>query len=82
MVLQTGLVRSQQRAWEASELAAVRVGPSGVTVNDEDVLELQIVPRAGLKYGLLTGRDENEIAWIADVLRQKLGVTALEMPAA
>jgi len=55
LVMQTGLVRSQKRTWEAGDLAAVRVGPSGIKVNEEDVPELQVVPRTGLKYGLLAG---------------------------
>jgi hypothetical protein len=74
LVMQTGLVRSQKRTWEADQLAAVRVGPSGITINEEDVLELQIVPKSGLKYGLLAGRDPTEIRWVASVLRAKLGL--------
>jgi hypothetical protein len=76
LVMQTGLLRSTERTWEADQLAAVRVGKSGIQVNEVDVLELQIVPREGLKFGLLAGRDEPEIAWIAGVLRDRLGVPA------
>jgi hypothetical protein len=74
LILQTGLLRSQERTWEADELQTVRVGKSGITVNEEDILDLQVVPRAGAHFGLLTGRDVPEIAWIAGVLRERLGL--------
>jgi hypothetical protein len=74
LILQTGLLRSQERTWEADELQTVRVGKSGITVNEEDILDLQVVPRAGAHFGLLAGRNVPEIAWIAGVLRQRLGL--------
>jgi hypothetical protein len=76
MILQTGLVRSLRRTWDVGELMTVRVGPSGIQVNEEDVLELQIVPLSGPKFGLLCGRDVPEIRWIAGVLRRCLNVPA------
>ena len=76
LVMQTGLLRSTQKAWDADQLVAVRVGKSGMQINEVDVLELQIVPREGLPFGLLAGRDEPEIAWIAGVVRERLGVPA------
>jgi hypothetical protein len=75
LILQTGLVRSKERKWKAGDLEAVRVGKSGIEINEEPVLELQIVPRAGLPFGLLAGRDVAEIAWIAAELRRRLGIT-------
>jgi hypothetical protein len=76
LVMQTGLVRSTERSWEADQLAAVRVGKSGMQINEVDILELQIVPKEGLPFGLLAGRDEPEIAWIAGVVRERLGLPA------
>jgi hypothetical protein len=76
LVMQTGLIRSKERRWQAEDLSAVRVDKSGIEINDEPVLELQIVPRTGIKFGLLAGRDVAEIAWIAAVLRKRLGPTA------
>jgi hypothetical protein len=74
LVMQTGLFKSKERRWSIEELATVRVDKSGIEINEEPVLELQVVPRSGLKYGLLAGRDVAEIAWIAAVLRRRLGI--------
>ena len=45
-------------------------------VNDRPVIELQIHPRQGKKAGLLGGRDEAELRWLATRLRQALQVPA------
>jgi hypothetical protein len=74
LILQTGLVRSKEREWEAADLAAVRVDKSGIKINEVDVLELQIVPQLGQKFGLLAGRDLAEIRWLAGELRRRLAV--------
>lgn len=59
-------------AWSRDELKSIHIGPSGMAVNDIPVLELQIEPRAGKKVGLLSGRDEDELRWIATTLRRGL----------
>jgi hypothetical protein len=76
LIMQTGLIRSRERKWTVSDLAAVRMDKSGIEINQQPVLELQIVPKTGLKFGLLASRDEAEIRWIAAVLRQRLRLTA------
>jgi hypothetical protein len=45
-------------------------------VNGRPVLELQIHPVGGKKWGLLAGRDEDELRWMATALRR-----ALKLPA-
>jgi hypothetical protein len=77
LILQTGLVRSKERQWDAGDLAAIRVDKSGIEVNEEPVPELQIVLLGGLKFGLLAGRNVAEITWIAADLRRRLGLAAL-----
>jgi hypothetical protein len=52
-----------------------------VEVNHRPVIELQIFPRTGRKFGLLAGRDVAELQWIAAVLRQALGVSSSPMAA-
>ena len=40
------------------------------------MIELQIQPRTGKKTGLLAGRNEQELRWLATRLRQALQVPA------
>lgn len=72
MVMQTGPLGSKRREWPWDEVARIAVGPSGMAVNDVPVLELQIHAKAGRKVGLLAGRDEAELHWLATRLRQRL----------
>jgi hypothetical protein len=74
MVIQTGIFGSKQRDWPPGDVEAVRAGPSGMTVNDEPVLELQIFDGGAHKFGLLSGRSDAELRWLAAELRQALGV--------
>jgi hypothetical protein len=70
LVLQTGPLGSKQREWSRAEVERVAVGPSGMAVNDVPVLELQIHPKGGKTFGLLAGRDESELQWLATRLRR------------
>ncbi len=76
MVIQTGLFSSKQRDFEPGDVEAVRVGPSGMTVNNVPIRELQIFDGGAAKFGLLAGRSEAELDWLAAELRQALGVPA------
>jgi hypothetical protein len=76
VVERTGLFGTKHHAWQREEISDVRAGPSGMTVNDEPVLELQIHPRQGKKVGLLAGRDAEELRWLATTLRRALGLAA------
>jgi hypothetical protein len=59
------------------EITAVRVGPSGMTVNDRPVLELQFHLRAPKKkVGCLSQLDDAELRWLAFELRRRLHVPA------
>jgi hypothetical protein len=72
LIKTTGPFRSREYRWATAELAAIRVGPSGVTVNDVPVMELQIEPVRGDKVGLLSQLDDDHLHWIAAVLRRSL----------
>jgi hypothetical protein len=74
LVLRTGLFGSRRHEWARADLAGVEVGPSGMTVNNTPVAELQVRPKDGTKVGLLAGRDEAELHWIATRLRRALGL--------
>ena len=56
--------------WRWEEIAAIRVAPSGMEVNNVPILELKIHPRAGDATGLFSERDDDELRWMATVLRQ------------
>jgi hypothetical protein len=67
-------LQTREYRFLASELAAIRVGPNGMEVNDVPVMELQIHPKVGKKVGLLSQLDDAELEWIAAILRRTLGV--------
>jgi hypothetical protein len=75
MVMQTGLRRAKRREWPRSDVKTARVGPSGTEVNDEPVLELQLYGPDKKLFGMLGGRDVQELTWMATLLRQALKST-------
>jgi hypothetical protein len=72
MVYQTGLFGAKRREWRRDEVASIRVGPSGMGVNEVPVLELQVHSKNGTKVGLLAGRNVDELRWLATTLRSAL----------
>jgi hypothetical protein len=70
------LFGTKQLEWRRDEIAAIRADASGMEVNDHPVIELQIHPCVGKKVGLLAGRKEEELRWMATRLRQALNVPA------
>ncbi len=75
-ILQTGLFGTSRQQWPRQQVFDVRVGPSKINMNRQPLPELQILPHLGegKKFGLLAGRDEAELRWLATLLRQALGV--------
>jgi hypothetical protein len=69
-----GLLGTKELDWTRADLSAIRADASGMTVNDQPVLELQVHPRTGKKVGLLAGRKEEELRWMATRLRRALGL--------
>lgn len=67
-------IRSREWQWSAADLQSVAVGFSSVEVNHRKLEQLQVVPRAGKKTGLLTGRDHDELSWAATRVRAALGM--------
>ncbi len=72
MVMQTSLRGSKRREWPRSEIKSAKVGPSGIEVNDRPILELQLHGPDKKLFGMLAGRDERELLWMATLLRQAL----------
>ena len=72
MVMQTSLRGSKRREWPRSEIKSAKVGPSGIEVNDRPIPELQLHGPDKKLFGMLAGRDERELLWMATLLRQAL----------
>lgn len=68
MVMQTGPFGKKSKDWPLSDLVAIKAGPSGIRVNDVDVVELQIHAIDDSKFGLLAGRATAEVEWLASLL--------------
>jgi hypothetical protein len=77
---QHGLFGANSREWQRGQISAVRVDRSGMEVNHVPLMQLQIHPVGGKKFGLLTGRPEDELRWIASELRRALSVPASKTP--
>lgn len=73
-VRQISPFRTREWQFAAGEVAAIRMGASGTTVNDTPVMELQIVDRKGKKVGFLSQRTNEELMWLAAVLRLTLNI--------
>jgi hypothetical protein len=82
LVIQAGLFGEKKQVWEAGELTAVQVGYSGIEVNERPLMQLQFIPRAGKKFGVLSGRDQAELEWLATHLTNNLGLVATRTGAA
>lgn len=69
MAIQTGIFGSKKREWRCEEVKSIESGSSGMEVNKVPILELQITGTDDIKFGLLAGRAEEEIEWLAYTLR-------------
>ena len=72
----TSPVRSRERVWWREEVADIRIGDSAREINDRQVPELQIHTRTGTKFGVLGGRDADELAFLAAAIRRSLDLPA------
>ncbi len=75
MLMTKSLFGTREQEWQAHQIKAVMVGPSGIEVNNRPVLELQIHAQ-DQKTGLLIGHDEEELYWLADEIRRSLKATS------
>jgi hypothetical protein len=78
MVMQTGIFGSRRWEWRRDDLCDIIAGKSNVTVNDQPVIELQILPKEGKRVGVLLGRGTDELRWLATVLRRALKLPTTE----
>ncbi len=74
LITRAGPFGSKLTEYSADQIESIKVGRSGMEVNDVPVMELQIHPREGKKLGLLSQRDDDELQWIAYELRTALRI--------
>lgn len=74
LITRKNLFGTRQQEWRVHDLQTVRVGPSGMEVNDREVMQLQVVPEGDNKVGLFAGRSVEELRWIAQVINRALGM--------
>lgn len=66
---------SKSTVLKRSEIDAVDVGPSTISVNDAPVPELKIARSHGKPLGLLRQLSYDELCWVAAILRVRLGLS-------
>ncbi len=74
LVSRQSLFGQKQQEWRAEDLRGIRMGPSGMSVNDVPIPELKIESQSGETLGMASGRSDAELEWIAASLRKALGV--------
>jgi hypothetical protein len=76
MVIQKGPLGTKKKEWPLDAIERIAAGPSGIKVNDVDVLELQITDKENKKFGMLSGRKNEELYWLAAVLSKAVRESA------
>jgi hypothetical protein len=85
-VVQTSIFASTRHEWPGADIIDIRTG--SCTRQDENTdedsesampvwgveIELQVHQKTGKKFGLLLGRDEQELRWLATMLRRALRI--------
>ncbi|MCA9302829.1 MAG: hypothetical protein KC996_01770 [Phycisphaerales bacterium] len=75
LVTRQSIGKPRSNMWALSDIERIEVGNSGTEINDVPVKELQVFPIEGRKVGLLSERPNNELRWIASLIRQRLAET-------
>jgi hypothetical protein len=74
-VLRTGgPFRPWERFWPRAQIAAVRTGPGSGGARGQNVYQVGVHFTDGKEFGLCCGRAQDELRWLATVLRQTLHV--------
>lgn len=69
LITQQSIFGRSQHEWRADELIDIRADHSGTSVNNRPLLNLQFIPREGKVVSLFTGREDDELHWMAASLR-------------
>ena len=72
MVIQKSIFGTKRREWAGDELDTIVSGLSHMEVNNIHLRQLQIRTTEGRKFAYFTGRDDDELEWLAGLLRERL----------
>jgi hypothetical protein len=61
VIVQMGPFGSKRVEWAGEKIATVGIGYSGLKLQDIPVVELQVQPTDGGRFGILAGRDRTEL---------------------
>jgi hypothetical protein len=81
LIIQVGPFGGKRVEWGGEEIATIGIGQSGMKVQDVPVIELQVQPINGKRFGILAERDRTELNWLATTLRRELHVSPPGKPA-
>ena len=74
-----------RRRWRRAEIKGIEIGPCAALPKEKGrppIPEVQVHFKAGGSFGVLAGRDERELRWVADALRKALSETPRKEPRA
>jgi hypothetical protein len=74
LIIQMGPFGSKRVEWAREDIATIGIGYIGLKVQNVPVVELQVQPIDGGRFGILAGRDGTELEWLATTLRRELHV--------
>lgn len=71
---QTGPFRKFELTWTRDQIKSILVADSGTEINDVPLKQIQVQQSDGKSKGILTGRDEQELRWLATELRTAIAL--------
>jgi len=74
LITQQGLFGAKQNEWPVAELEDICLGSSNMEVNGRTLMCLHVVTGNDEREKFFTARDDEELVWVAAVLRKALGV--------
>ncbi len=81
LIVQKGIFGTKHREWRRDEVKDIAYAASGMEMNDVPIMEFQVRPARGRKFGVLAGRSDDELQWLALLVRQRLfGPTPIREP--
>ncbi|MCC5829168.1 MAG: hypothetical protein JJU36_06940 [Phycisphaeraceae bacterium] len=74
LITQKGIFGIRQWIWSHKDVRNVMVDVSSISANRKPLMQLQVHLATGRKHGFFTGRELDELRWMATTLRQALGI--------